>query len=167
MRGFLRANSRPGLWSQQIVFATALDLFAENAQLKSNPNELELLKLRGEVTVASRAAADADDQNAEPWNQLRDIAVGCPAQCHRPISTRFLSWQICLPTKPINMSIWRSKCSSAGRAHEGAIRRHFVRGRRRAPARPGQPGQQDQRRELLGPMAGMSCSRSLTVCVVT
>ena len=36
------------------------NLLAENAQLKSNPNELELLKLRGEVTVASRAAADAD-----------------------------------------------------------------------------------------------------------
>jgi RNA polymerase sigma factor (sigma-70 family) len=34
-------------------------LLAENAQLKSNSNERELLKLRGEVTTASRAAADA------------------------------------------------------------------------------------------------------------
>jgi RNA polymerase sigma factor (sigma-70 family) len=34
-------------------------LLAENAQLKSNSNERELLKLRGEVTAASRAAADA------------------------------------------------------------------------------------------------------------
>jgi hypothetical protein len=34
-------------------------LLAENAQLKSNSNERELLRLRGEVTAASRAAADA------------------------------------------------------------------------------------------------------------
>ena len=34
-------------------------LLAENAQLRSNSNEHELLKLRGEVTAASRAAADA------------------------------------------------------------------------------------------------------------
>ena len=34
-------------------------LLAENAQLKSNSNQHELLKLRGEVTAASRAASDA------------------------------------------------------------------------------------------------------------
>ncbi len=34
-------------------------LLAENAQLKSHSNERELLKLRGEVTAASRAAAEA------------------------------------------------------------------------------------------------------------
>jgi len=34
-------------------------LIAENEQLKSNPNERELLKLRSEVTAASRSAADA------------------------------------------------------------------------------------------------------------
>ncbi len=34
-------------------------LIAENAQLKSNSNQQELLKLRGQVTAASRAAADA------------------------------------------------------------------------------------------------------------
>jgi RNA polymerase sigma factor (sigma-70 family) len=35
------------------------ELLAENAQLKLNSNERELLKLRGEVTAASRAAAEA------------------------------------------------------------------------------------------------------------
>jgi hypothetical protein len=35
------------------------DLLAENAQLKSNSNQRELLKLRGQVAAASRATADA------------------------------------------------------------------------------------------------------------
>ena len=41
-------------------------LIAENGQLKSHSNEHELLKLRGQLTVASRAAADAAAKTRTP-----------------------------------------------------------------------------------------------------
>jgi RNA polymerase sigma factor (sigma-70 family) len=44
------------------------DLLAENAQLRSNSNQQELLKLRGEVTAAARAAADAAAKPRNPRN---------------------------------------------------------------------------------------------------
>ena len=50
-------------------------LIAENGRLKSNSNEREILKLRGEVTAASQAAADAAAKTRSPRNNSEQSQV--------------------------------------------------------------------------------------------
>jgi RNA polymerase sigma factor (sigma-70 family) len=72
-------------WAEQIqqlqsnfVEATnrLADLLAENARLKSNPNEAELLALRGQVTRFENEANDPVEKSAKAWlnkvNQLKE-----------------------------------------------------------------------------------------------
>ena len=127
-------------------------LIAENDQLKSNSNERELLKLRGEVTAASRAAVDAAAKTRSPGKNSEPSQVDFQRNQTRANLDQFFKLANLSPEKAdqyVNLEVEmkrrqdeRMKALLGGSLSVAeAVRQRDLDNQQ----------QQDQRRELLGP----------------
>jgi RNA polymerase sigma factor (sigma-70 family) len=127
-------------------------LLAENAQLKTNSNEHELLRLRGEVTAASRAAADVAAKTQSPGNNSEQSQVDFQRNQTRANLDQFIKMANLSPEKAdqyVNLEVEmkrrqdeRLKALLGGTLSVAEAVRQRDRDNQE---------QQNQRRELLGP----------------
>ncbi len=127
-------------------------LIAENDQLKSNSNERELLKLRGELTAASRTAADVAPKTRSLRNNSEPSQVDAQRNQTRANLDQFFKLANLSPEKAdqyVNLEVEMKRRQDARMAGllngtlsvADAVRQRDLDNQE----------QQDQRRELLGP----------------
>jgi RNA polymerase sigma factor (sigma-70 family) len=128
------------------------ELLAENAQLKSNSNQHELLKLRGEVTAASQASADAAAKTRSLGNNPEQSPADLQRNQTRANLDQFIKLANLSPEKAdqyVNLEVEMKRRQNermtallgGSLSVAEAVRQRDLDNRE----------QQDQRRELLGP----------------